>query len=124
VKGKKMTNKPNPILEKSTAFALRIVKMYKFLSEQKREYILSKQTLISGTEIGAYVTTAQEADNRVIFHQDMNTALRKAERTKYWLKLLCDSEYLEEKEFTSLNSDCVELIRLLTAITKTTRNSI
>ena len=119
-----MTNKPNPILEKSTAFALRIVKMYKFLSEQKREYILGKQTLISGTEIGAYVTTAQEADNRVIFHQDMNTALRKAERTKYWLKLLFDSEYLEEKEFTSLNSDCVELIRLLTAITKTTRNSI
>lgn len=55
-----MTSKSNPILEKSTAFALRILKMYKFLSEQKRKYFLSKQTLISGTEIGAYVTTAQD----------------------------------------------------------------
>ncbi len=55
-----MTSKSNPILEKPTAFALRIVKMYKFLSEQKRKYFLSKQTLISGTEIGAYVTTAQD----------------------------------------------------------------
>ena len=119
-----MNHKPNPVLEKSTAFALRIINMYKFLSEQKRGYILSKQTLISGTEVGAYVTTAQEADNRAIFHQDMNIALRKAERTKYWMKLLFESEYLEEKVFTSLNSDCVELIRLLTAITKTTRNSI
>ena len=119
-----MNNKPNPILDKSYAFALRIVKMYKFLSEEKHEYIMSKQALASGTEIGAFVTTAQEADNRVIFHQDMNTALRKAERTKYWLKLLCESGYLEENLFLAINADCVELIRLLTAITKTTRNSI
>lgn len=119
-----MNNKPNPVLEKSTLFALRIVKMYKFLSEEKREYILSKQALTSGTEIGAFVTTAQEADNRAIFHQDMNIALRKAERTKYWLKLLFESEYLGDNQFTALNSDCVEIIKLLTAITKTTRNSI
>ena len=116
-----MNEKPNSVLEKSYAFALKIVRLYKQLSEVNREFVMSRQLLINGTEIGEYVTTAQNAGNRTVFHQDMNTALRKAERTQYWLKLLFDSEYLEAAEFTSINADCVELIRLLTAITKTTR---
>ncbi len=116
-----MNDKPNPILEKSYAFALKIIRLYKHLAEVKREFVMSRQMLINGTEIGEYVTNAQNAGIRTVFHQDMNTALRKAERTQYWLKLLFDSEYLEAAEFNSINTDCVELIRLLTAITKTTR---
>lgn len=116
-----MSDKPNPILEKSYAFALKIIRLYKHLTEVKREYVMSKQLLVHGTEIGEYVTIAQNAGQRAVFHQDMNTALRKAERTQYWLKLLLDSGYLEAEEFNNVNTDDVELIRMLTSITKNTR---
>ena len=116
-----MPDKPNPILEKSYAFALKIVRSYKHLSEVKREFVMSKQLLVHGTEIGEYVTIAQNAGNRAVFHQDMSTALRKAERTQYWLKLLSDSGYLEVEEFNDVNADDVELIRMLTSVTKNTR---
>lgn len=116
-----MHNKPNPILEKSYAFALKIIRLYKKLTEDRREYVMSKQMLIHGTEIGEYVTIAQNANNRAMFHQDMNTALRKAERTQYWLRLLYDSGFLEKEAFADINADDEELIRMLTSITKNTQ---
>jgi four helix bundle protein len=116
-----MTNKSNPVLEKSYAFALKIIRLYKKLTEDKREYVMSKQMLVHGTEIGEYVTIAQNANNRAMFHQDMNTALRKAERTQYWLRLLYDGGFLEKEEFADINADDEELIRMLTSITKNTQ---
>lgn len=119
-----MNEATNPVLAKSYAFALRIVRLYKYLTEEKHEYVLSKQALTTGTEIGAYVKAAQEAEAKSIFHQEMSTALRKATRTEYWLQLLFDGGFLEETAFDSIHADCVELIRLLSSITKSTRQSL
>src|SRR5436853_7744266 len=105
-------------LEKSYRFALRIVRLYKFLSEEKKEFVLSKQVLLAGTDIGARVKAAQEAESKAVFAHEMATALQRASQTQYWLQLLRDAEYLDEKAFASIHDDCVELIRLLTSIVK------
>lgn len=119
-----MSDKPNPILEKSYAFALNIVRLYKHLTEVKHEFVMSKQMLSNGTEVGAYVKSAQEAEAKPVFHQEMSIALRRATRTEYWLQLLSESEFLEEAEFTSVQADCAELIRILSSITKSTRTAM
>ncbi len=111
----------NVVLEKSYAFALRIVRLYKWLCEEEREYVLSKQTLIAGTYIGAHVKSAEEADTKAGFAHEMSVALQKASETEYWLQLLRGGEYLDEKSFDSIHADCVELIKLLTSIVKTSR---
>lgn len=111
----------NVILEKSYRFALRIVRLYKFLSEEKKEFVLSKQALLAGTGIGAHVKAAQEAESKTVFAHEMSAALQKASQTQYWLHLLRDAEYLDEKAFASIHDDCVELIKLLTTIVKTAR---
>jgi four helix bundle protein len=111
----------NVILEKSYRFALRIVRLYKFLTEEKKEFVLSKQVLLAGTDVGAHAKAAQEAESKAIFIQEMSVALRRASQTQYWLQLLRDAEYLDEKAFASIHDDCVELIRLLTSTVKTAR---
>ena len=115
--------KKNVIKEKSYKFALRVIKAYKFLSEDKREFVLSKQMLRSGTAIGALVKEAEHAQSRADFIHKMNISLKEANETGYWLMLLKDSEYIDEKSFESIHKDCDELIRLLVSIVKTTKKS-
>jgi four helix bundle protein len=106
---------------KSYEFALRIVKAYKYLSNEQREFILSKQVLRSGTSVGALVSEAEHAQSRADFINKMNIALKEANETEYWLRLLKDSNYIDEKSFTSIYADCKELISLLASIVKTTK---
>jgi four helix bundle protein len=112
----------NVVLEKSYTFALRTVRSYKYLAEIKKEYIISKRLLADGTDLGAHVKAAQEADGRSGFIHEMNTALQKSSRVEFWLRLLRDSDFLNEQEFDSMNSDNDELFSLLTAIVKTSRS--
>ncbi len=108
------------IKNKSYAFALRIVKAYKYLSWEKKEFVLSKQLLRSGTAIGANVTEAIGGITKADFSAKISIAYKEALETEYWLQLLKDSEYLDEKIFNSLIEDCVELSKILFSILKTT----
>jgi four helix bundle protein len=109
----------NPILEKSFRFGVRIIKFY--MMHIKNEFYLNdifKQLLNSGTSIGANVAESQEAASKRDFINKLSIALKEARETEYWLKLLKESAIINEKEFVSLISDCVELIRLLISIIK------
>ncbi|MBP3242228.1 MAG: four helix bundle protein [Ruminococcus sp.] len=109
----------NIIADKSKSFALRIIKLYKFLTSEKKEYILSKQVLRSGTSIGANVKEAIRGQSKPDFYSKMNVALKEASETEYWLELLHESGYIEPAHFNSIYADCQELIKILMAITKT-----
>lgn len=106
----------NIIVNKSKAFALRIIKLYQYLSDEKHEYVLSKQLLRSGTSIGANVKEAIRGQSRADFVFKLNISLKEASESEYWLELLHESGYLTDEQFISINSDCVELLKLLTAI--------
>ncbi|MEA4936382.1 hypothetical protein SDC9_159907 [bioreactor metagenome] len=110
--------------EKSYAFALRIVKAYKYLTKEQHEFILSKQMLRSGTAIGALIKEAEHAQSKADFISKMNIALKEANETEYWLMLLKDSDYLNDKTYTSIHNNCDELIRLLASIVKTSKNNV
>jgi len=113
------------ILEpKSYKFALRCIELYKWLCSEKREFVLSKQTLRSGTAIGALIREAAHAQSKADFLNKMNIALKEANETAYWLMLLKDSFFLSLTEFDSMYKDCDELIRLLVSIVKTTKKSL
>jgi four helix bundle protein len=114
----------NFVALKSYAFALRIINLYKWLSVEKKEFILSKQILRSGTAVGALVKEAEHAQSKADFLNKMNVALKEANETEYWLMLLKDSHFLPEIEFNSIHSDCNELIRLLASIVKTTKQKL
>lgn len=107
--------------EKSRAFALRIIKLYQFLCDEKHEYVLSKQVLRSGTSIGANIAEAEYGISRNDFLAKMYIALKECAETKYWLTLLHDSGCIETPAFQSVLSDCEELLRMLSSITKTTK---
>ena len=108
----------NIVKDKSFAFAIRIVNLYRYLCEQKKEYILSKQLLRSGTSIGANVAESQQAQSRADFLAKLNISLKEASETEYWLRLLHATGYLQDIEFQSVYDDCVEIGKLLTAIIK------
>jgi four helix bundle protein len=112
----------NIILDKSYKFALRIVKLYKYLSEVRKEFVISKRLLADGTDLGAHVKAAQEAEGRGGFIHEMSAALQKSSRVEFWLQLLHESEFLDEREFDSMNSDNQEIFSLLTTIVKTSRS--
>ncbi len=114
--------KENVVKTKSYAFALRIIKLYKYLSTQKQEYVLSKQLLRCGTAIGALIKEAEHAQSKADFINKMNVALKEANETEYWLMLLKDSEYIDEKSFQSIYEESLELIRLLASIVKTSKS--
>ena len=107
--------------EKSFQFAIRIVRLYQYLTDSKREYHLSKQLLRSGTSIGANVAEAQQAQSRADFISKLSISLKEASETDYWLRLLNATEFLSDSEFISVHSDCTELEKLLTAIIKTAK---
>ena len=112
-------NDENLIVDKSKAFALRIIKLYQHLQKEKKEKILSGQLLRSGTSIGANVKEAIRAQSKPDFYAKLNISLKEASETEYWLELLHESGYIEEKAFESIIADCRELLKILTAITKT-----
>ena len=108
----------NVVLEKSQAFAARIIKMRQYLTEQKREFVLSKQALRSGTSIGANISESVRAQSRADFFSKLNIALKEAQETAYWLNALRDGGYLTPVQYKSMDNDCEELIRILVSITK------
>ena len=103
----------NAIQEKSYAFALRIVKLYRWLCEEKKEYVLSKQVLRSGTSIGANIEEAIEGQSERDFAAKLAIAYKEARETHYWLRLMHDSGFLNESAFSSIIQDCEELLKLL-----------
>ena len=111
----------NIIEIKSFDFAVRIVNLYKYLTDIKKEYVLSKQLLRSGTSIGANVAEAEQAQSRPDFVSKMNIALKETSETKYWIKLLKTTDFLSEKESSSLLDNCVELEKLLVSIIKSSK---
>ena len=114
----------NVIQTKSYAFAIRIVNAYKFLTNDQKEYVLSKQMLRSGTAIGALVAEAHHAQSSADFLNKMNVALKEANETFYWLSLLRDTDYLSEQIYKSISIDCKELIALLVSIVKSVKSSL
>lgn len=106
------------VQDKSFAFALRIVKLYKHLCEDKREYLLSKQLLRSGTAVGALIREAEQAESKPDFIHKLAIALKEANETEYWLELLHQSDYIDDTGFKSISNDLKQLLKLLTAIIK------
>ncbi|HZJ80110.1 MAG TPA: four helix bundle protein [Dysgonamonadaceae bacterium] len=103
------------------AFALRIVKLYKYLVCEKKEYVLSKQLLRSGTSNGALVKEGEHAQSKTDFLNKMNVAFKEANETQYWIELLRDSDYLSYEESLSIYDNSNKLIRLLASIVKSTK---
>ena len=112
----------NAVREKSKKFAIRIVRLYQYLVEKKRETVMSKQLLRSGTSIGANVREALQGQSRKDFTAKMSISLKEATETEYWLELLYETGYLTEDEYSSINADCDEVIKLLVSIVKSTRS--
>ena len=107
--------------DKSKAFALMVIRLYKYLCEEKKEYILSKQLLRSGTSIGANISEAFYGQSEADFVSKLSIAQNETGETMYWLELLHESEYLKRNEYDSIYSDAEELIRLLTSSIKTVK---
>ena len=112
----------NIIQQKSFAFALRIVKLYKYLTEQRKEYVLSDQIIHSGTSIGANIEEAIGGQSDKDFVAKMSLAYKETRETRYWLRLLHGSDYLNDIEFTSMTADCEELLKLSGSIIKTKKS--
>src|SRR6266498_5688497 len=110
-----------PLWNKSFAFALRVVKLAKYLANEQKEFVLSKQVLRSGTAIGALVREAEHAESKADFTHKMNIALKEANETLCWLELLHQAEYIADQSFASTRMDNEELLKLLVAIVKTSR---
>ncbi len=114
--------KPESIIStKSYAFALGIIKIYKYLINERKEFVLSKQLLRSGTSIGANVNEAISGQSKRDFVHKLSIALKEARETLYWLRLLKDSEYIEIESFNKLGEGCDEIIRILSSIILTTK---
>lgn len=109
---------------KSYAFALRIIRLYQFMADERREYVLSKQVLRSGTSIGANIEESVHAQSKVDFVHKLSIGQKEANETNYWLRLLKDAGYIEEKLAESFLSDCDEIQRLLAASIKTAKRNL
>lgn len=113
----------SPIQQKSRDFAIRIIKCYTYLVSEKHEQVMSKQLLRCGTSIGANTRESKNAQSRMDFLNKLNIALKEADETEYWLDLLHETKYIDDKQFKSLQSDCKELIAILVAIIKKLKES-
>jgi len=116
--------KQGPLYEKSFAFAVRIVNLYRHLSEKKREFVLSKQLLRSGTAIGALVREAEHAESKPDFVHKLSIALKEANETEYWILLLQETRFLTAAEANSILADNRELLKLLTSIINSTKRGM
>jgi len=115
--------KENVVLDKSFSFALRIVRLAKYLEAKKREFVLSRPVLRSGTAIGALVREAVHAESRADFIHKMSIALKEANETLYWLDLLHEGEYIDKESYESIRSASDELVKLLVTIVKTSKTA-
>lgn len=116
--------KDNVVKDKSKAFAIRIVNLYRHLCEAKKEFVLSKQILRSGTSIGANVTESLCGISKKDFQAKMYFAFKECVETQYWLEILHETNYLSDEEIDSINNDCEELRKILSSITKTTGENL
>ena len=116
--------KESIVAKKSVEFAILVIQTYKMLCEEKREFVMSKQFLKSGTSIGAQIKEAEHAQSRADFLHKMNIALKEANETGYWLLLLKEGKYLSEEQYAQLTFFATELIRLLASIVKTTKGRL
>ena len=114
----------NIVQQKSYSFAVRIVKLYKFLSTEKKKFVLNKQLLRCGTSIGANIEEGIGGQSEKDFYAKLNIAYKEARETHYWLRLMKDTNYLSEEEFISMQNDCDELLRILGSIIKTMKVKI
>lgn len=114
----------NILLKKSKALALRIIRMYKFLCDEKKEFVLSKQVLRSGTSIGANAREANRSQSSKEFIAKLNISLKEADETLYWLELLHESDYIDDDAFNSIYTDTEEIVKLLVSIIKTTKSNL
>ena len=117
-------NDENLIQTKSYTFALRIIKAYQYLQTETYENVLSKQLLKAGTSVGANVEEAIGAQSKKDFIAKLSISLKEAREAHYWLRLLRDSNYLTSKQADSLLEDCTQLLKILTAILKTSKRSL
>lgn len=116
--------KENILKSKSFSFAVRIVNLYKFLKNEQGEYILSQQLIRSGTSIGAIIREAEHAESLKDFIHKLSIGLKEANESKYWLDLLVATDFITKKMYDSLNNDCEELLKLLIASVKTSKQKI
>lgn len=114
--------KDNPLKDKSYQFAISIVKLSRFLQQDKKEFVLSKQVLRSGTAVGALIREAEFGQSRADFSNKMSVSLKEANETEYWLSLLKDTGFINENQFVNLHSDCKELIAMLVSTVKTAKS--
>ncbi|MCF8342026.1 MAG: four helix bundle protein [Chitinophagaceae bacterium] len=113
--------KENVVKSKSFAFSVRIVRLYQYLANQKKEFIIAKQLLRSGTSVGAMVKEAEHAESRNDFKHKISIAQKEINESIYWLELLRETEYLSKEEFVSLKADAIELLKIVTAIIKSVK---
>lgn len=114
----------NTVKDKAFAFAVRVVRLNRYLTEQKREFVISKQLLRCGTSIGANIVEANDAYSRSDFLNKMYIALKECSESRYWIELLYTTDYLTEAQFQSLMTDCQEIQKLLTTITRSTKGNM
>lgn len=116
--------KENIVKNKSFEFAIRVVKLYQFLCDQQKEFVLSKQLLRSATSVGAMVREAEHAETKKDFIHKMAIAQKEINETMYWLELLYQTQYLNKEQFESVNNNALEIIKLITSIIKTAKTNI
>jgi four helix bundle protein len=117
-----MNEKKNIIKEKSFLFAIRIIKLYQYLCEVKKEFILSKQLLRSGTAIGALIRESQNAESKADFIHKLSIAQKECDETIYWLELLKETNYLNEREFENICKEADELLKIIRSVIITTKS--
>lgn len=116
--------KENIILDKSYSFSIRIINLYKYLAQSKKEFILSKQLVRSGTSIGANIEEAIGGQSRKDFYAKINVAYKEARETHYWLRILRDTNYISQKQASSILNDCDELLKIIGSIIRTIKSKI
>ena len=116
------TNDENVIVAKSYAFAVRSVKLYRYLSDEKHDYVIGRQLMRSGTSIGANVKEAIRGVSKADFTAKMSIALKEASESEFWIELLRDTDYISSQQAESMLADCQELLKLLMTIIKTSKN--
>jgi four helix bundle protein len=116
-----MPEKKNVVVEKSFDFAVRVVNAYKFLCGEKKEFVLSKQLLRSGTSIGANIRESQNAESTADFIHKLGIAQKEADETLYWLELLFRTEYLSAEQFRSLENDLTQILKLIRSVIITSK---
>lgn len=119
-----MKNEESLIEEKTFAFAKRIVKAYQYFSVDKKEFVLSKQLLRSGTSVGAMVQEAKFAQSKADFIGKLSIALKEANEAKYWIRLLYETDYMDKSMYDSIYGDVKEIVALLVSIVRTSKNNI